>query len=107
TLYATFQRNVIQKQNKLQNLMQSDLGEVVGKDKELIDNVSQMLTQLPADQAQFSLDGLMEAERVSTPLKQEATIIAQNTAKGPVNPASLSTVNKAVNYVKLWGDNTG
>lgn len=107
-LWNRFQANAAQKTQKLQNLMQSDLGELLGKDKELIDSVSKTLTNLPADQAQMSLDGLMAAGRVTAPLKAEATILEQLGNKGPVNPnGPIQTVNKAVNYVKLWGDNAG
>lgn len=107
-LYNRFQQNVVSKTNKLNLLMKEDLSQIVGKDSEMIESLGNTLTKLPADQAQLSLDGLMEAGRITSPLKNEQLILDQNIAKGPIDPnAPLQTVNKSLNYVKLWGDDAG
>lgn len=107
-LYNRFTANLAQRSNNLNNAMVSDLGAIVGKDPESIQAVSNMLTKLPSGQAQQSLDSLIEAGRISTPLKGEADILQQLGNKGPVNPnGPIQTVNKAVQYVELYGDNAG
>lgn len=110
-LFNRYQTNVANKTTRLNQNITSDLRELTGNDQDLTEMAGHTLASIDPLQAQGNVEQLLEAGRLTTPLKTEQQILAKAAGKGfleDLNPESpMAAGNKEIQYVKLFGDDAG
>lgn len=110
-LFNRYQANVANKSQRLNQLIQQDVSEITGGDADLTQQTSNTLATIDPVQAQGNIEQMLEAGRISTPLKIETQILNRAAGKGVLEDIDtegpLAAGNKAIQYVKLSGDDSG
>lgn len=110
-LFNRYQANAANKVGRLNNLITQDISEVTKGDADLTQVTSNTLSSIDPIQAQGNMEQMLEAGRLTTPLKAEQQILAKAAGKGfledldPNGP--LAAGQKSIQYVKLHGDDVG